>query len=168
MKREYLEVILTRWRGLQPRERLVLATGSVVLALMLVFVLVWLPLQRDISQLRLSIPKEQSQLALMRVQATLVKRLRAAGSTRKTTGNLLATLEQSATSHGLRPHISRMEPEGANGVRLSLDGVNFNTLLGWLDELQRQGGMRVENATMEAQPEDGIVNARLLLRRPGA
>jgi len=61
-----------------------------------------------------------------------------------------------------------MEPDGTSGARLSLDGVDFNALIGWLANLQNQGGVRIEKATFEAQAAAGTVNARLTLRGAGA
>jgi len=45
--------------------------------------------------------------------------------------------------------------------------VDFNALIGWLGNLQTQGGVRVEKASFEAQATAGTVNARLVLRGVG-
>ena len=89
-------------------------------------------------------------------------------TTNTPSGNLLSTLERSALDRGLRRNITRMAPDGSAGVRLALDGVGFNTLLRWLTDLQQGSGVRVESATITAQSDPGVVDARLLLRRPGA
>ena len=162
----YLNHLLERWRGLQPRERLVITAGAIVL-LILLYVILLVPLQQEVTKLRVDVPRKQAQLAIMRVQAKQVMRLRAGGRRSSGSGNLLSRLEQSANARGLRQHITRMEPEGSNGARLSLDGVNFNTLVSWLADLQAQTGVRVEKANMESQPPEGSVNARLVLRGAG-
>src|SRR3989344_5210752 len=157
---------LDRLRGLSPRDRWLLIGGAVGLLLVL-YLSLWLPMQRELSRLRLSVPQEKIQLAQMRVQAMEINQLSASGRVPQAGGNLLVNLEQSATANGIRSRIIRMEPEGSGGARLSLEGVHFNALIGWLACLKHPGGVRIEKATFEAQPAAGTVNARLVLRSAG-
>lgn len=158
---------LDRLRVLPPRQRWLLIGGGVA-TLFILYLALWLPVQRELSRLRTLVPQEKTQLAQMKVQAMEINRLRANGRMPMAGGNLLATLEQSAVTNGIRGRITRMEPEGNNGARLSLDGVHFNALVSWLASLQNQGGVRIEKAVFEAQPAlAGTVNARLVLRSTG-
>lgn len=159
-------ISLDRLRGLPLRDRWLLIGGGIALLLVL-YLSLWVPMQGELSKLRLSVPQGKVQLAQMRVQAMEIKQLRASGRVPVSGGNLLANLEQSATANGIRGRIVRMEPDGVNGARLSLDGVHFNALISWLTSLQTQGGVRLEKATFEAQPAAGTVNARLVLRGAG-
>jgi general secretion pathway protein M len=161
------KISLTRLRNLTPREQLIYLGGAAAVLLIL-YLSLWLPVQRELSRLRTAVPQEKTQLAQMQVQAMEVNQLRASGRLPTAGGNLLARLEQSATANGIRDRITRMEPDGSNGARLSLDGVNFNALVSWLAGLQNQGGVRVEKAILESQPTLGTVNARLTLRGAGA
>ncbi|BAV33868.1 general secretion pathway protein M [Sulfuricaulis limicola] len=160
-------VSLDRLRNLPQRERW-MVIGVAVGAVILLYLSLWLPWQAQIRKLRTTVPQEKIQLAQMRVQAMEISQLRASGRVPLAGGNLLANLEQSATANGIRGRITRMEPDGSNGARLSLDGVHFNALITWLASLQSQGGVRIEKATFEAQAEAGTVNARLVLRGAGA
>ena len=155
------------WNSLQSRERLVVGVGAAILLALLGYSIVWAPVQRDLSNLRIDVPKQRTQLALMRVQAKQVAQLRGSALAKIASGNLLTKLEQSAQNRGLRENITRMEPDETNSVRLSLDSVDFNALLRWLKELQTQNGIRPESATITAQSDPGLVNARLLMRGPG-
>ncbi len=155
-----------RLRNLPQRERWMVIGGAIGLLLVL-YLSLWLPMQRELSRLRTSVPQEKVQLAQMRVQAMEISQLRASGRVPQAGGNLLANLEQSATANGVRGHITRMEPDGNNGARLSLEGVHFNALIGWLANLQNQGGVRIEKASFESQTAAGTVNARLTLRSAG-
>lgn len=157
----------TWWLGLQPRERLLAAGGGVTLALLLFYFLLWAPLHRNLERLRVEVPKAAEQLATMRAQATRVKQLRGNAPAQTQGGGLLSFVEQSATTFNIRQHIKQVAPEGNNAVRLAVDGVPFNTLVTWLANLHKQGGIRIDNATLEPQPTAGLVNARLLLRGAG-
>ncbi|MHB8729130.1 MAG: type II secretion system protein GspM [Sulfuricaulis sp.] len=158
---------LERLRALPPREQLLYLGGAAALLLVL-YLSIWLPIQHDLARLRVAVPKEKIQYAQMQVQAMEMNQLRASGRRPLAGGNLLANLEQSATASGLRGRISRMEPDGVNGARLSLDAVDFNALISWLANLQSQGGVRVEKATFEPLPAPGTINAKLTLRGAGA
>jgi type II secretory pathway component PulM len=160
------QISLDRLRNLPQRERW-MVIGAAIGLLILLYLSLWLPWQSKISKLRATVPQEKIQLAQMRVQAMEISQLRASGRVPASGGNLLANLEQSATANGIRARITRMEPDGTNGARLSLDGVHFNALITWLASLQSQGGVRIEKATFEAQAV-GTVNARLVLRGAGA
>ena len=155
------------WHSLQSRERLIVGIGAVILLALLGYSIVWAPVQRDLPNLRIDVPKQRTQLALMRVQAKQVAQLRGSAPAKIASGNLLTKLEQSAQNRGVRENITRMEPDETNSVRLSLDSVDFNALLRWLKELQTQNGIRPETATITAQSDQGLVNARLLMRGPG-
>lgn len=158
------ERLSTFWNGLSGRERLILAGGGSVAAILLLYGLVVNPLQRELARLRTELPKAQQQLQWMRAQAGRVQQLRATAPRPAQGGGLLSFVEQSAQSYGIQQSVKRVEPDGSNGARVSLDGVAFNNLLSWLSHLQKQGGIRVDSATVEPQPAPGTVNARLVLR----
>jgi general secretion pathway protein M len=164
---QLLEQLYGRWRSLQPRERIVLAGGGTLALVMLGYALLWVPLQRDLSHLRTAVPKEQAQLTRMRTQVHEIAVLRARAPAAGNSSNLLTTLERSAQEHKLRQYITRMEPDPVNGVRVSLDAVAFTALMQWLADLQKQSGVRADTATISAQADTGIVNARLVLRAAG-
>lgn len=167
MKLAFLDPYRTWWDGLPPRERRILLAGGALLLFFLFYLVFWAPMQRGIERLRVSVPQDRGKVAQMRAQAAQVQQLRARVPAAAQRGNLLSSLEQSASARGLRPSINRMEPEGQNGARLVMDEVSFNALIAWLAELQGQG-IRVENATVSKRPTVGLVQARVLLRAPGA
>lgn len=157
--------LLAYWQGLQARERLALGVAAVFIVVSLFYGLLWRPMQNDISKWSKDLPLAQKQLARMRVQAAQAKRLRA--SSRRTGGNanLLTTVEQAAMARGLRQYLNNMEPEGDDGVRLSLEGASFNGVLSLLADLQKQHGLRVETASFQGKPDTpGNIDARLLIR----
>ena len=164
---EFYQRALGYWRGLGQRERLLVGAGGALVAILLLYALLWTPLQRDLDRLRANLPREFDQLQWMRAQAARIKVLRAVPPV-VPSGGLLTFVEQSAQAYNIRPNIKRIEPQGANTVSLAIDGVGFNSLVEWLANLQKQGGVRIENASLEPQPTPGIVNARLLLRGAGS
>ncbi len=156
-----------RWRALAPRERQLLRAAAILLGLLLGYLAVWAPWQRQLSQLRLNVPQDHVKLEAMRQQARQIETLRAQGAASGARGgNLLAAVEQTAQLYGLRASLARIEPDGPTGARLNLQNANFNAILVWLNELQNRQGVRVESADFEGQPAPGMVNGRIVLRQP--
>lgn len=166
--KDLYQTAINYWRGLAARERAVLVAGGALAAILLLYALAWAPLQRDLARLRATVPEEQQQLQWMRTQANRIKQLRAAAATKIPGDGLLSFVEQSAQAYNIRTNVRRMEPQGPNAVNLAIDGVSFNSLLEWLANLQKQGGVRIENASLEPSAAPGLVNARLLLRVSGS
>jgi general secretion pathway protein M len=167
MKNDRLKELRELWDKLGTRKRRLVWAVTVVLALALLYGIVWNPMQRSLAKLRADLPTERAQLATMRAQATLVERVRR-GASVKQPDNLASFAAQTAASHGLTGAMSRVEPEGSNAARVQLDGVPYGELLAWLADMQQNGAIRVETANIEAQTKAGAVNARLLLRAPGS
>lgn len=164
MKPEWITRAIAQWQKLAPRERRRATGAGIILLLVFAYAGLWLPFQRDLARLRQLVPAESERLVWMRTQAAQVGALRARVPLAQSPGDLPAFVERSATAYGIRAHITRLEPDGATAIRLTVANIGFNDLVRWLDELQQQGGLRVEQAGIEAQPAPGVVEASLLLR----
>jgi general secretion pathway protein M len=161
---QWIKPLQSRWERLASRDRQIAGAVAGVMAIALLYLLVWSPLQRSLARLRLDVPNEHAQLQRMREMSEQVSRMRREAPAPLVTGSLLPTVEQSATAHGLRAAFTRLDPEGSNGVRIQVDGAPFNALIGWLADAQKQYALRAEQATIEAHAVPGSVNARLILR----
>ena len=166
MKRpEFLQPVYSVWDGLTAQERTLVTAFAVVIGVFLLYMILWAPMQRELTRLRVSVPQDRAKLIVMRAQAVQAEQLRAKQPAGNRSGGLLSTIEQSAGTRGLRQSVARIEPEGQTGARVFFDEVSFNELVAWLADLQSQG-IRVESATVQRRPAAGIVNARVLLRAP--
>ena len=159
----FLNPLRDQWNKLAPRERRLAMAGGIVVGLTLLYMLFWLPVQKELTRLRVSVPEERAQLQRMRLQAASIKPLRARSGAKPAAGTLLPVVEQSASARGLRGFITHMEASGGNGVQLTLDAVPFNSLLSWLADLQDSHSLLVESTSMDAHTAPGTVNAKLKL-----
>ncbi len=163
----FIEPYLARWRELEARERTALVIAAVTLTVFMLYTFVWSPMEHDLKRLRVDVPRDRARLIVMRAQALQVNQLRSSGNAVHASGGaILATLEETAATEGIKQALTRMEPDGPTGARVTLQGVRFNSLARWLNELQSHDGVRVENASIDAQPSPGLVNAHLQLRGP--
>lgn len=164
MKTELLNPLRDQWGKLAASERRLAMIGGLLVGATLLFVLLWLPMQKELKRLRVSVPEERTQLQRMRLQAASIQPLRARSGTKPAAGTLVTVIEQSATARGLRGFVSRMEADGSNGVQLTLDAVPFNSLVSWLSDLQDSHSLLIESASLDAHTAPGTVNAKLKLR----
>jgi general secretion pathway protein M len=163
MRHALLNRLHDAWGMLAARERRLVLTGGAILALTLLWLLVWLPLHQEVKRLRAAVPEAQAQIAHMRAQAASIQPLRGRAGTAPAPGMLVSVVDQSATGRGLRKQLSRLEADG-NGVQIQAEAVSFNSLIAWLSELREGHALVVDNLSLDAHSVAGTVNARLRLR----
>lgn len=152
-----------RWSGLSPQERQWAFGGGVLFVLLIFYMLLWLPLQKDLDRLRAKVPESQAQLQRMRTQATMIQPLRGQRSTPPSPGTLVSVVDQSANQRGLRAVLTRLEADGTNGVQIQAEAAPFNGLIAWLADLQESHALTIDSATFDAHTAAGTVNARIRL-----
>ena len=163
----WAEPARARWNALGARERRVASALAGFLGAALFYLLVWSPIESGLAKARVRLASAQAQLARVQEQSAQVASVRAAPRVTQP-ANLAAALGQAAERQGLREQLKRVDAEGANAVRVQIEGAPFAALMSWLVELQQQFGLRAESATFERGANPGTVNGRLLLRAQGA
>jgi general secretion pathway protein M len=156
------------WSNLQPRERYTLLGGAIVLALILLYALVIDPFSQELNRLQQSVKSQEEVLAWMHQASAEVKRLRAGGpGAKRTPGqSLMSLIDASARSTGLSGAIKQIKPE-AGGVKVRLEGVAFDDMLRWLEQLHRNYSVSVTTLVMERLAQPGRVNASVALGGAG-
>jgi general secretion pathway protein M len=64
--------------------------------------------------------------------------------------------------------MKRIEPAGDHSVRVWMEQAPFDTLAGWLDELNRSYGVHVQLIALDREAGPGRVNARITLEGAGS
>ena len=155
--------------ALAPRERTMVSIAAVLVVLALIYVAAWNPLSSSVASLEQSVEEQQALKQWMQQSAAEVNRLRnasggvGAGDHR----SLLAVVDQTSKQSQLTPAVKRIEPDGQELVRVSLEQASFDDLVTWLGSLQRNHGVSVADISIDRQPDSGRVNVRLTLKRSG-
>lgn len=152
------------WTALSARERQLALFGAAAVGLVVLWLLLWLPLDKEVKRLRSATPEAQAQLQKMRAQAAMIQPLRGRTRSAPAPGSAVSVVEQSATALGLRKQIVKLESDGARGVQIAAEAVSFNSLMAWLNDLRDAYGFQVDNAQIDAHTVAGTVNARIRLR----
>lgn len=153
--------------GLSPRDRFTLSLGLVVAGALLAWALVWDPFSRDYQRLREVVAEQRELAAWMTTAVAEVRRLGgAAGGTptpRRGNESFLALVDRTTKARDLAGAVKRVQPEGADKVRVWLEGAPFDGLVTWLGQLARAEGVQVTSASFERGAAPGRVDARLTL-----
>lgn len=147
------------YQSLEVRERLAL---NVLVSFLLVTVLylgVWQPIHEWRDATERTYVRHGALLEWMRANENAARR--AGGFTRspRTGGSLLSLVANSAPRHALT--LTRYQPEGSDGVGVSLQDASFDALIAWLDELNRTRAVTVRQLTVTRLNEPGRVSATL-------
>lgn len=155
----------SNWYGqLAPRDRRILRIGA---PLVLVILVAWilLPLHRNLGEAGERLRQQQEDLEWMRgVEPSLA----AAGPGQATapSGNesLVVTIDRTARESGLAKALTGSTPSGNGAMRVQFEHADFNLLVGWLNRLSTQQGLKIDDASFTREGGAGLVNASVQLR----
>lgn len=155
------------WNAQSVRDRRVLVAGGIVVAILLIWALLWIPLSRARASLTAQVAQQRADVAWMRQSLAQARELRtqgARGNVARQGKSLLALADATARADGLGDALKRVEPTGAASVRVSFEVVDFDVLSNWLEALARDYGVSVTDLSVDKSQGLGLVNARVTLQ----
>ncbi len=156
----YITPLRARYEALPPRDqKALLILGAFFVGLFLVFAL-WWPSHQAMLKAKQRYLNSQSTLLWLQSNADQA-RSRAGAGVVNSGESVLGVVSNSAAANGIS--LRRFEPEGER-VRIWLEGVPFNQLATWLNQLAQQG-IQASEAQLERQASSGLVSVRLSLGR---
>jgi len=152
--------------GLALRERLLVGIAAAVIAVTLLFVLIWEPLYGSVTRLRNDVAATQQLIVeLTQARSLTLSGNGGIGTIQGRDRSLLSIIDQTGKENNLASAITRMQPEGETVVRVWVEQADFAALLRWLGVLQTGYGISVSEAAIDREAEAGAVRARLGLVR---
>ena len=146
------------------RERLFLAVGGLVLAVFVLYQLVFSPFFSGLAHYRSDVPEKRKTLIWMQSAQREVARLMASGRGVKRGGkgtSPLVAIEKTTKQWKLDRSLKRFEPEGEVGVKVWIEDAIFDDLILWLMQLQNDYEIIVDTLTVEKKSAPGYVDARI-------
>ena len=154
----------TWFDSLAQRDRMVLAAGAVLVVLIVAWAFIWTPLRSGAAELDDAVAEKHQLLAtLLRAQALSGPAQSGAGAA--ATQSLVVLVDQTHRAHGLTGTLTRNQPDGTDGIRVTFQAASFDSLVNWLVALQRSYGVAVESANFSGTRQTGLVGATFVLRR---
>lgn len=155
------------FESLQARERMFVAAAVVFLAIAVLYLGIWMPLDRGQKTLSLSVDNWRTALAELR---PLTSQLLNSGSGQTQTSgrnqSLVVIIDNTLRERGLYSALQRSQPTTGNGIRVEFENVAFDDLVLWLGDLSLNYGLQVQAGSF-SNPQDsaGRVNSTLTLER---
>ena len=156
------------WFGsLQARERLFVITAAVFLAFAILYLGLWMPLDRGQKSVSISVDTWKTALAELR---PLKGQLQGAGQGQTQTAgrnqSLVVIIDNTLRGRGLYSALQRSQPTTGNGIRVEFENVAFDDLVLWLGDLSTNYGLLVQSGSFSnPQDSEGRVNSTLTLER---
>jgi type II secretory pathway component PulM len=155
----YIDPLRQRWEQMPPMDRLVWSVLAGVSTVVVLVFGIWLPSHHATQRARQEYQNNQELLGY--IQANAARAQAAGGVVSGGSDSILTVVNNSAAANGFT--LRRFEPQG-DRVRIWLDGVGFNKVAGWLNQLSQQG-VNAVSAEVEKQQDTGLVSVTLTLSR---
>lgn len=155
--------------GLEQREQAIVGVGGIIAAVILLWALVWMPLDRAHSDANANLERWREALADLRVVAANLNAGAPATSTSRpvsSTESPVVIVDRTLREHSLNNTARRQQPT-PNGVRVEFENVAFDQLVVWLGDLNTRYAMDVQAGSLSiaARSGPGRINASLTLER---
>jgi general secretion pathway protein M len=162
-----MQKIKDRLNALQPRERMIVIGGAILVLVTAVYVLGLAPLYAAVSAQAKRVEQKEGDLAWMRSVAGEVAMLSASAPSRPGPSNesLVVLIDRAARECGLGSSLTGQTPNGEHGIRVRLEAAEFDKIMVCLGTLQQIHAVDVESATIDRTGKPGLVNANLVLTR---
>ena len=152
--------------ALSPRERIMVQGAATVVGLFLVYLIVVEPITTKYEKSKKNLQTSLNTIEWMRSAAKEVRQLRGGNlSSERPQGKqfVLSLIDRSARKAGLASVMKRVQPEGESGVRVWFENAPFDELLKWLDVVESEQGLTVNEINIEKAESSGLVNVRVFL-----
>ncbi|MEA1888784.1 MAG: type II secretion system protein M [Pseudomonadota bacterium] len=153
------------WSNLPARDQRVLTYGGLAVLAILLYTLIWAPLQDQLKLLRPQVVSKSADLAWMEQQANTIRKLNSSPSAKIGVSKqpILTLVDQTAKAQKIRDRIKQIQPGKESGTaKLWFDKVVFKDWLRWLDKITAQD-IDVTRVSITKSAEFPRVNIRLEL-----
>jgi general secretion pathway protein M len=147
------------YQALPPKDALVLKALAILIALALIFAWIVQPTITSVKQAESKLVSELKFHTKLKENAYLVQGTSNTGSN----GNesILSLVNSMAKTKGIK--LKRFEPNGDSGLRVWLEKVSFDSSIDWIETLESQKGIKVEQISVD-KVGAGTVNLRAVLK----
>ena len=146
------------WQQLNLREQRLVMAMTAVIAVFILYGLIWQPLNDNIAKRKLKIERQQTLLTWVAENTQRYQQAKRSGGSNS--GASLSSIVN-RTSRQSNITITRMQPQG-DDLQVWIDEISFNQLLAWLEQLASRNNLRVKNIDLSSADQQGVVRVRRL------
>ncbi len=154
------------WRALNRRERRLVGSGVIVLALSAIWFLMFEPAWQGRERLRAELPRLREQVAKMSALAAEAETLSQIREQERSLAMIREALQLSLGAAGLDTLASI--DAGSDIMKVKIDQAKFDAVLTWLYGTVRDLKLRAVDVSVVRGTQAGLVSATISLESPGA
>lgn len=152
----------------EPRERMLIMIGGILLVLTLIHLMIWSPLAEGFQSTKRQLHKLRTDVAWMRSKSKIlaatarIKPIRASSSQ----GSLPTIIDRSARTTGIINRITKVEPRSNDTkVQVNLTRASFTSLLRWIEVLYLRHKINISQIIIIRGKQPGLVNVSVTFAR---
>ncbi|MEY8203694.1 MAG: type II secretion system protein M, partial [Bermanella sp.] len=150
----------TWFNALGARDQILVKGLATLVVLAFIISWTWQPSEKALKRAETRLASELTFHQTMKENAHLFATANpASGASFK--GSILSLVNNTAKAKNIA--LKRFEPEGTRGLRIWLDQANFNSVIDWLELLETQKGITIEQISID-KVSPGRVNLRAVLK----
>ncbi|SQD79150.1 type II secretion system protein GspM [Moritella yayanosii] len=147
------------WQQLEQKEKQLISILIVTLVLAAGYWLLWQPLQNDIINTQRKVNVQKQTLADVKTIGQKIIDLQGSQGKRVEAGDLNQLVSRSAARNQIV--ITRIQAK-TDTLQVWIDDVNFNQFTAWLEQLNKQYGIEIQNIDLSVSDAKGMVKVRRL------
>jgi len=155
------------WQQLIPRERLALVLAAISILLLLVYQLIWQPLQQDLQRAESQRVRLQADYLWMQQASQQIKAYGAqprSSQNKSPRRSLLVEVDDSLKRAGMGSALEEIKPDGNKLLRVFLKNVDFDQVIAWLGYLKKQD-VHVTSSVIDRLQQTSKADIRLTFER---
>ncbi len=154
--------IRQRIQELEKKEKLAILALSVFLALLMFFLVIWLPIYEYREKQRDSYQRSLDLLLYLQSTEEEARSVKVEGSKRMSGQTLLTKVTRTAKTAGIQP--SRLQPEGNDSVSIWFDSVSYRELMLFLERLESREAIYIIQLSIDKGDQSGKISSRVTVR----
>lgn len=157
------------FENLESREQLFVTIGGAATAVILLWAVIWMPLDRTHDTLTRNVSNWKNALADLQVVAANLQAGTTDGTSPTQAGlndSPVVIVDRTLRERSLNSTVKRQQPT-PNGIRVEFENVAFDQLVVWLGDLNTRYAMEVQagSLSLASRAGPGRINASLTLER---
>ena len=148
----------TYWQNLKPNEQLLVKIAGGIFAVFVVVMLIIRPLNNKIENAEKALLQQQELAQYVKQSAAKINASQ--GGKKIASGSLSQIINLSSRRANIS--ISKMQPKD-NTLRLTIESVEFNKLIPWIESLVEQSGLTISAIDINRDDEPGMVTVSRLV-----
>ncbi len=155
------------FEALQSRQRMFVLSAIAVVALAILYLTIWRPLDKAHTSMQTSVQTWRDALSDLRPLQSQLQNSSLVGSQPSRNESLVVIIDNSLRLRGLYGALQRSQPTAQNGIRVEFENAAFDDLILWLGDLAASHDLQLQSGSFSSSATDtaGRVNATVTLER---